>query len=292
MQDLKEDYKYGIRVLWVTIAFNIFLSIIKVAVGIIGKSSALVADGIHSVSDVVTTFLAMAGVKISNKEADEEHPYGHERFEAVFTKLLSLFLIGTAFFIGYNSFKVIVNETYVKPDIITTYAAILSIFTKEFMYWYTIKAADKLNSLSMKADAWHHRSDAISSVIALVGIVGTRMGYQSLDAVSGIIVSIFIGKLGIDFYFQAVKALTDESISEEHISKIKEITLSVKQVRSVFEIKTRVFGNKYYADIIIGVDPEKRVRDAYEISQRVHDEIEYAFPDCKHCSVQIKPSDE
>lgn len=286
-----QDYKYGIKVLWITVALNIILSIIKIFIGIIGRSSALVADGIHSVSDVVTTFIAMAGVKIANKEADKDHPYGHERFEAVFTKLLSLFLIGTGLFIGYNSLDIIIHESYVKPTIITTYAAILSIVTKEGMYWYTIKAANKLNSLSMKADAWHHRSDAISSIIALVGIIGTRMGYQSLDAISGIVVSIFIAKLGVDFYIQAVKALTDESIPEEDVKNIRNLALSVEDVKNVAEIKTRLLGNKYYTDIIIEIDPDKKVREACQITTKVHDKIEAEFPNCKHCRVQLKPSE-
>ena len=284
------DYRDGVKVMQVTVFMNLLLAAVKLAAGIIGRSAALVADAVHSLSDVLTTVIAIFGLKISNKKADADHPYGHEKFESIFVKLLSLILILTGAGIGYRSLMLIINQAPTVPTTTAIYGALFSIVVKEGMYWYTIITANKLNSLSMKADAWHHRIDAISSVIALGGIIGSRMGYVYLDAIAGLIVAAFIAKLGFDFYMQAVKNLTDESLSSAYIKQIRDVISSVQGVEQIVEIKTRIFGNKFYADIIIAVNPDLTVAEAHIISCEVHDLLESKFPDCKHCSVQTMPS--
>lgn len=284
------DYRDGIKVLWTTVVMNLVLSLIKFMAGIFGRSTAMIADAVHSLSDVVTTLIAIAAVKIANKEADADHPYGHEKFESILVKLLSLVLLLTGLGIGYKSFLLFLSGESLVPGKVAIYGAVLSIVIKEGMYWYTIRAAKKLGSLSMRADAWHHRTDAISSIIALMGILGSRMGYLYLDALAGIVVSGFIAKLGIDFYLQAVGNLTDRSLAANLVHEIRETIYGIPGVERVVEIKTRIFGNGFYADIIIAVNPELTVAEAYEISSTVHDMVEEFFPDCKHCAVQIMPS--
>ncbi len=284
------DYREGVKVMKVTVFLNLLLAVVKLIAGIFGRSAALVADAVHSLSDVLTTVIAIFGLQVSNKKADADHPYGHEKFESIFVKLLSLILIITAAGIGYRSVMLIVNEVYMIPTVTAIYGALFSIVLKEGMYWYTIVTANKLNSLSMKADAWHHRTDAISSLIALAGIIGSRMGYIYFDAVAGLVVAAFIAKLGIDFYIQAVKSLTDESLSSTYIKQIRDTVGSIDGVEKIVEIKTRIFGNKFFADIIIAVNPDLTVTEAYVISSEVHDLVEKNYPDCKHCTVQTMPN--
>ena len=173
-----DGYKKGVKANWITIIINLVLSIFKIIAGIIGKSNAMLADGVHTVSDVLTTFVVLLGLKVSNKEADENHPYGHEKYEPVFAKLLSLILIITGVFIGIEGIKVIKTGNIKVPGKIALIAALISIVAKEGMYWYTIKVAKEIRSLSMEADAWHHRSDALSSVGAFIGILGARLGLK------------------------------------------------------------------------------------------------------------------
>lgn len=285
-----DNYKIGVRVSIVTIIINIILSIVKVAAGVIGKSSAMLADGIHTLSDVLTTLVVIIGLKISSKEADERHPYGHEKYEPVFAKLLSILLAGTGLFIGYEGIKVLRVGNVQTPGKVALIAAVLSIVIKEGMYWYTIKTAKKIKSISMEADAWHHRSDVFSSIGTFVGILGARMGFKILDPIAGIIVSVFIIKVGIDLYIQSIKGLVDESTDEETIIKIKDLTLGIEGVKNIKNLKTRIFGNKIYVDIEILVDKNITVIEGHEIAERVHDAIEGQFEDVKHCMVHVEPN--
>ncbi|NFC30073.1 cation transporter, partial [Clostridium botulinum] len=177
----EERLKIGNKVSNIAIVVNIILSFIKILFGIIGHSAATIADGIHSLSDVLSTIAVIIGLKISSKPAVKDHPYGHEKLEAVTSKLLATMLFLTALFIGYSGIKVIINKDFSVPSKITIYVAILSIVTKEWMYRYTLKAAKKINSTALEADAWHHRSDSFSSIGTLIGIVGARLKYPILD---------------------------------------------------------------------------------------------------------------
>ncbi|NMB27663.1 MAG: cation transporter, partial [Tissierellia bacterium] len=248
------EYKMAAKANWITILMNIFLAIFKIIAGIVGKSKAMLADGVHTLSDVFATFIVLFGLKISMKEADKNHPYGHERYESVFAKILSVVLIVTGFFIGIEGIKSLISGDIKTPDKIALIAAFVSILVKEGMYWYTIKVAKKIKSLSMEASAWHHRSDALSSVGTFIGILGARLGLKVLDPIAAIIVSILIIKVGIDLYTKSIKGLVDESADDEIIEKIREITLSVKEVKDIKNLKTRIFGNKIYVDIAITVD--------------------------------------
>lgn len=284
-----EDYKLGVNTSLVTIVINIFLAFIKITAGIIGKSSAIIADGFHSLSDVLSTFVVIAGLKISSKEADKQHPYGHEKYESVFAKILSILLLLTGAFIGFESFKILISGEFTKPKNIALIAAIISIIIKEGMYWYTIKTARKIKSISMEADAWHHRSDAFSSIGTFVGILGAQLGFPALDPIAGIVVSIFIVKVGVDLYIKSVKELIDESASEELIILMKEKIYSIEGVEEIKSLKSRIFGNKIYVDLEIFVDQDITVKEGHDIAEKVHDKLEKEIQDIKHCMVHIEP---
>ena len=285
-----ENYNLGIKISFITIIMNVILSIFKIIAGVVGKSNAMLADGVHTLSDVLTTIVVIFGLKVSSKEADKEHPYGHEKYEPIFAKLLSIMLFLTGLYIGYGSIKVLINGNIKTPGLIALVAAIVSIVTKEGMYLYTIKAAKKIKSLSLEADAWHHRTDAFSSLGTFVGILGARMGFKILDPIAGVVVSIFVIKVGVELYIKATKELVDESADDETEGKIIAIAYSVVGVDSVKSLKTRIFGNKIYVDIEITVDGSINVEQGHNIAEEVHDKIEEEVKEVKHCMVHVEPT--
>lgn len=285
-----DNYNLGLKVSFITIAINVILSAFKIIAGIMGKSNAMLADGVHTLSDVLTTIVVIFGLKVSSKEADKEHPYGHEKYEPIFAKLLSIMLFLTGLYIGYGSIKVLISGNIKTPGVIALVAAIVSIAVKEGMYWYTVKAAKKIKSLSLEADAWHHRSDAFSSVGTFAGILGARMGLKILDPIAGVVVSIFVIKVGIELYIRATKELVDESADDETEGKIIDIAYSVAGVDSVKSLKTRIFGNKLYVDMEITVDGSINVEQGHNIAEEVHDKIEEKIKEVKHCMVHVEPT--
>lgn len=284
-----EDYKLGMKVSMVTIIANVILSLFKILAGVLGHSSAMLADGVHTLSDILTTIIVLIGLKVSSKEADEEHPYGHEKYESVFAKILSILLLLTGVYIGYEAIKILISGEFSEPGKIALIAALVSIIVNEIMYRYTIKTAKKIGSISMEADAWHHRSDAFSSIGTFVGILGARLGFPALDPIAGIIVSFFVIKIGVDLYLKSVKELVDESADDKTIKRIIEKTNSVKEVRGIKDLKTRISGNKVYVDIEILVDAFISVKEGHDISEKVHDKLEEEIDDIKHCMVHIEP---
>ncbi|MBC8590749.1 cation diffusion facilitator family transporter [Wansuia hejianensis] len=284
-----ENYKLGVKASIVTVVVNIILSIIKIAAGIIGNSKAMLADGVHTLSDVLTTFVVLIGLKVSSKEADEQHPYGHEKYESIFAKLLSLLLLLTGIYIGYESFKSLLYGNLEKPSSIALISAIISIISKELMYIYTIRVAKKIKSISMEADAWHHRSDALSSIGTFVGILGARLGLSALDPIAGVIVSIFVIKVGADLYLKSIRELVDESADNRIIKEIKELIYNTDGVKGIKNLKTRTFGNRIYVDLEIFVDSDITVKEGHDIAEEVHDVLEGTIEDIKHCMVHIEP---
>lgn len=284
-----ENYKLGLKTSIVTIIINVLLSIIKVVAGIIGKSSAMLADGVHTLSDVLTTVVVLIGLKVSSKEPDEDHPYGHEKYELIFAKILSIFLSLTGFFIGYNGLKALINGNIATPGRIALLAALISIIAKEIMYRYTSKVAKKIKSFSMEADAWHHRSDVLSSIGTFIGIFGARLGLSILDPITAIIVSILIIKVGVDLYLKSIRGLVDESARDETVEKIEHIILSVKEVKNITDLKTRVSGNRIYVDVNITVDANMTVEEGHDIAERVHKLVDAEIEDVKYCMVHVEP---
>ena len=283
-----ERLKIGLKVSINTIIGNIILSIIKIICGFISTSTAVIADGIHSLSDVFTTIGVIIGLKLSSKKADKEHPYGHERIESITALFLSFVLFIVAIGIGYSGLNNIVTKNYTKPGILAISASIISIISKELMYFYTIKYAKKINSTSLEADAWHHRSDSLSSVGALIGIIGARMGYLILDPLVAILICIIIIKISYDICKQSINQLIDVSASDENIQIITSKVLNIKGVVRMDNLKTRKYASKLYVDVDISVDSELSVKEGHNIAMKVHKSIE-EDKYIKHCMVHVNP---
>lgn len=283
------SYNKGIRTNWISIILNSILAVFKILAGVIGKSSAMLADGIHTISDIGTTFVVILGLKIAHKEADENHPYGHEKYEPIFAKILSLILIVTGVLIGIGGIRVLKSGNIKTPGRIALIAAIISIMVKEGMYRYTIKVAKEVKSLSMEADAWHHRSDALSSIGTFIGVFGARLGYKILDPILAIVVSLIIIKVGIELYIQCIRGLVDEAASDDIVEKIEKLTLGVDGVLGIKILKTRTFGSKIYVDMDIFVDGNISVIEGHNIADMVHDTVEDKIPHIKHCMIHVEP---
>lgn len=282
----------AMKVSTVSIIVNLLLSLFKLIAGIVAGSGAMISDAVHSASDVFSTFIVMIGVTISGKESDKEHPYGHERLECVASIILAIILAITGFGIGLTGFNKILVGNYENlqiPGILALIAAIMSILVKEWMYWYTRAAANKINSGALMADAWHHRSDALSSVGAFVGVFGARMGFPVLDPIASIVICIFIEKAAFDIFKDSLDKMVDKSCPDETVKQMKEIILAQEGVEGMDDIKTRLFGAKVYVDVEISVAASKSLLEAHEIAQCVHDTIETQIPNVKHCMVHVNP---
>ena len=278
-----------IKVSIITLIINSILSIFKLIAGIIGRSSAMISDSIHSISDVISTIIVIIGIKLSNKKSDKGHQYGHERFENVASIILSFLLLITGLLIGIKGINNIYTKKFVIPTTIPLLAALISIITKESMYWYTIKVSKKYNSDSLKADAWHHRSDALSSVGSLIGIYASIKGLIYMDLIASIIIALIIIKTSIDIFIESIRKMTDTSCNEETINNIKDIIMNTNGVKSIDILKTRLFGNKIYIDLEISADKNITFQESHTICHKVHDEIETKIKDVKHCMIHINP---
>ena len=289
----KTDEQIAIQVSVNTIIGNAVLSSFKLAAGIFGRSHALISDAVHSLSDVLSTIIVMIGVKLANKKADKEHPYGHERFECVAALVLSIVLFATGAGIGWAGIERIMEHTYeviATPGLLALIAAIISIAVKEGMYWYTRIAAKKIDSGALMADAWHHRSDALSSIGSLAGVLGARLGFPIFDPIASVVICLFIIKVAFDIFRDAIGKMTDKSADGKTEEEMCKIILDQKSVLGIDLLTTRLFGNKIYVDVEICVDGTKALNEAHDIAQHVHDVIESNFPKVKHCTVHINPS--
>jgi cation diffusion facilitator family transporter len=281
------------RVSTVSIIGNVLLSVIKLLAGIFANSSAMISDAVHSASDVFSTIVVIIGVKLSSKEADKDHPYGHERLECVAAIILSMILLLTGLGIGFSAAKNILRGDYGNldtPGILALFTAILSIVSKEVMFWYTKINAQRVDSSALMADAWHHRSDAFSSVGALIGIAGARMGFPVMDSIASLVIFCFIVKAAYDIFKDAVDKMVDHSCDAETEQAIYDCIIKNEEVKGIDLLRTRIFGNKIYADIEICVDGSYTLSKAHSIAEDVHDEIESSFPKIKHIMVHVNPA--
>ncbi|MBN1038003.1 cation transporter [Clostridium botulinum] len=283
-----ERLKIGYRVSVVTIIGNVILSIIKIGIGIIASSKAMIADGVHSLSDVFSTIGVIIGLKLSSKKADKEHPYGHEKFESLTSVFLGIMLVLVSLGIGFSGIKNLIYGNYSIPGSLAIFAAVISIVSKEAMYWYTLKYAEKINSTSLKADAWHHRSDSFSSIGALIGIIGARMGFPMLDPAIALVISIIIIKVSYDILKQSINQLMDTSVGDNAIKKMNAAIHSIDGVKNIDNLKTRLHANKVYVDVEISVESDISVEEGHKIAMNVHNIIE-ENKDVKHCMVHVNP---
>ncbi len=271
---------------------DFILSIIKIFLGFLGQSGALIADGIHSLSDLLTDWVTWYTAKISGDAPDADHPYGHERFETVATLGLSIFLAIVGTIIIIDGFERISNPNELKYENWLIAAATLSILSKEGLYWYTIKIAKDIKSNLLRANAWHHRTDAFSSIVVVIGIIGAANGYYFLDSVAAIIVGIIIIYIGWQLGFEATKELVDTSIDQEDIKSLKKALSEIKGVNSVHTLRTRKVGHKKSADVHVQVNPFLSVSEGHIISVSVERVAKECIEDLDDVTVHIDPEND
>ena len=289
---MEQEKKTAMRVSAVTIVWNVILSIFKLIAGIVGHSGAMISDAVHSASDVFSTIIVILGINIASRQSDDDHQYGHDRLECVAAILLAVVLFATGIGIGIGGINKIIEGTAGKdeiPGMIALIAAVASIVVKEGMFWYTRSAAKKINSGALMADAWPHRSDALSSIGALIGIGGARLGFPVLDPIASVIICVFIVKAAYDIFKDAVDKMVDKSCDEETEEKMRQLIKEQTGVLKVDVLRTRLFGAKMYVDIEIAADGDITLREGHEIAQVVHDKVEEEFPLVKHCMVHVNP---
>ena len=291
--EVEQDFeKTAMRVSTVSIVANFVLTVFKLAAGVAAHSGAMISDAIHSASDVFSTIVVMLGIRISRRASDKDHPYGHERLECVAAIVLSTILAATGLGIGASAAKKIVGgdtAALAVPGVLALVAAVVSILVKEGMYQYTRASAKRIDSSALMADAWHHRSDALSSVGALIGIYGSRMGYPVLDSVASVIISVFIVKAAYDIFRDAVDKMVDKSCDDETIQEMRRQIEGQEGVLGIDLLRTRLFGNKIYVDIEIAADGSHTLNETHEVAECVHHMIERNFPNVKHCMVHVNP---
>jgi len=289
---MNNSEKTTLRVSAVTIAVNIVLSLFKFLAGILSHSGAMISDAVHSASDVFSTVIVIVGAKASGKSSDREHPYGHEKMECIASFLLAVILFMTGLSIGINAVESIISGAYKEaavPGMLALIAALISIAVKEWMFHYTKRAARKINSTSLLADAWHHRSDALSSVGALLGIGLAMVGFPVADPVASIIICILIIKVAFDIFREASSRMIDTSADSATENELKKAILSVEGVIEIDLLNTRLFGPRMYVDVEISADSSLSLLQAHSIAEAVHDKLENKFPEIKHCMVHVNP---
>jgi len=278
-----------------SIIANVLLSIFKLFAGIVGNSAAMIADAVHSITDLVGTIIALIGIKIAGKKPDKNHPYGHERFESVASLVLAALIAVVGVGIGWTGVQTIISGQHneiTMPGLLAMIAALVSIGVKEGLYWYMRAVAKKIDSSVLMADAQHSRADGLSSIGSFIGIFGARIGFPILDSVAAIIICAFILKTAIGITIDALGRMTDKACDDETVSKIRDIALQQDFVEGVDQLKTRLFGNRIYVDIEICVRSNATLKEAHDIAQQVHDSIEATFPKVKHCMVHVNPANE
>ena len=284
--------KIIMRVSNISIVVNVLLSAIKFVVGVIANSGAMISDAIHSVSDVFSTIIVMIGANAAAKDPDQEHPYGHDRMECIAAIVLAIVLFITGIGVGITGVKKIFGGNYgdlAVPGALALVAAVISIVVKEGMFWYTRFYGKKVDSTALLADAWHHRSDALSSVGSFIGILGARLGFPICDPLASVVICLFIVKAAYNICKEALDKMVDKSCDDETERKMSDLIKSQEGVISLDLLMTRMFGSKLYVDVEIGADENTPLRDSHAIAENVHNAIEANFPKVKHCIVHVNP---
>ncbi len=234
----------------------------------------------------------MIGVKMSGKTADKDHPYGHERMECVASIILAALLAGTGLMIGFESFrKALDAQSLQTPGVIALLAALVSIVVKELMFRYKRRAAKRIGSGAIMADAWNNRTDALSSLGSFIGVLGARLGVPALDPIAGIVICAFILKTAYGIFMDAIGKLTDRACDDSVVDGLRALVLAQEGVIGVDRLRTRLFGERIYVDVEIQYSGKATLDEAHGAAQRVHDAIEEGFPKVKHCMVHVNPSD-
>ncbi len=274
-----------------SLAVNIGLAVIKFIAGVLAHSGAVISDAVHTASDVFSTVIVIIGFHISSKSADKEHPYGHERLECAASIVLAVVLCITGLSIGKSALEDIFysDGAYTETGALALAAAAVSIIVKEWMYHYTAHAANKINSPALKADAWHHRSDALSSIGALIGVGGAMLGFPILEPIASLVICLLILKAAVDIFKDSVDKMVDKACDDDTADAMRQTIENQSGVESLVNLRTRMFGARIYVDAVIAADGTLTLAQAHDIARAVHDNIESQFPMVKHCMVHVDP---
>ncbi|VAW76259.1 Cobalt-zinc-cadmium resistance protein [hydrothermal vent metagenome] len=272
---------------------DFILGVTKIVVGWMAHSEALVADGVHSLSDLATDFVVLYAARHSHRDADEDHPYGHGRIETLATVGLGAMLILVAFGLAWDAVERIDEpDLLFTPGILALVVAGLSIFSKEALYQYTIRVARRLKSNMLMANAWHHRSDAISSIVVFIGVAGAMMGYHYLDAVAAVAVAVMISKIGLDLVLSSTRELIDTALEPEMVEAIREAITDVDGVRALHMLRTRRSGGQALVDLHLQVDPRISVSEGHQICDTVRRRLLERFDEVTDVTVHVDPEDD
>ncbi len=274
-------------------AVNLVLSAVKIAAGFLGQSQALVADGIHSVSDLLSDGLVLIAGRHAAQGPDSDHPYGHARYESVATLVLGLLLTAVAIGIGWDAVhRLFSPESLLQPHALALSAAAASIAVKEWLYWWTLAHAKRVRSELLRANAWHHRSDAISSVVVFVGILGTMAGLPYLDAIAAFVVALMILQIAWELGWSAVSELVDTGLDAQRLAAVRDTIGSVGGVRDIHMLRTRLHGGQASADVHVLVDPQVSVSEGHMISLLVERRLKREIDEIADVTVHIDPEDD
>ncbi|MDF2614980.1 MAG: fieF [Clostridia bacterium] len=296
----KESYRSleGKKVTFIGFGINAVLVAIKIFAGVIGRSGAMIADGMHSLSDFLTDIVVLVGFKLTEQPEDDSHNYGHDKYETLVTAIIGIFLVMVGFKIlksGLsNIVSIIYGETLPKPGVITLAAAAASIICKELLYRYTVVVGNRINSSAIIANAWHHRSDALSSIGVLLGIGGAIIlgeRWTILDPIASIIVSLFIFKLAFEVIIPAVKELMEAALSDEEREKIKEVLVKTAGVKSFHKLRTRRIGAKAVIETHVLVERHLNIMAAHDIATEIEIEFKKLFGETSIITIHIEPID-
>ena len=288
-----QRYKDTIRVTLIGSVVDLLLGLSKIMVGFAAHSQALIADGVHSLSDLVTDVAVLYAAKHSHQEADEDHPYGHGRIETVVTVVLGIALMGVAIGIMFDATHRLFNpNTLLSPGVWALVIAGISVISKEVIYQYTMVVARRYRSNMLKANAWHSRSDAISSIIVVIGILGSMAGLTYLDAIAAIGVGVMIAKIGWDLAWNSLKELVDTGLESERVKEIEKSILDVDGVGTLHILRTRQIGADALVDVHIQVDPYLSVSEAHYISETVRTKLIHEIEEVIDVMVHIDPEDD
>jgi len=270
--DASNDARYGAsrRVTLVSVVWNLILTVAQIIIGFVGHSQALIADGLHTLSDFITDFMVLFALKHGRKDADQEHPYGHARIETAVTMILGIMLVVVGAGIAISAgMRLALAQTFVIPSAMTLWIAVITLGAKEGLYRYTMVVADRFDSNMLRANAWHHRSDALSSLIVAAGIGGSLLGFGYLDSVAALIVALMVVKVGGELAWQSLRELVDTGLAAEDLESIRQVILSISGVKALHLLRTRRVGEQALADVHIIVDDRLSVSEGHQISETV-----------------------
>lgn len=289
----QQRYREVLKVTLIGSAFDLLLGVVKIFGGFLSTSTALIADGVHSLSDLFTDFIVIYAAKHSHREADDEHPYGHGRIETLATVALGLALLAVAVGIAWDAVERLFDpERLWQPGKLALVIACFSIFIKEALFHYSMRIARKYRSNMLKANAWHSRTDAISSVIVVVGILGSMAGLHYLDAIAAIGVAIMIVKISWDLTWHSVRELIDTGLEQDRIDAIRKSILQVDGVKALHVLRTRRMGGDALVDVHIQVAPFISVSEGHHISETVRDQVIEEIDEVADVMVHIDPEDD